>query len=260
MLTRSRARVRGGPSEENSAAPRAGKRRRSGEGGRKGEWEEGALVGGDGEAALRRRCEGDAGGGGGSGAPPASIALPPASDGGAAPALDVSARAERVLGALRAPAFPRGRAMVVILRGAPGSGKTTLARRLAQLARGPTWLGAADDFFTDRTGAYVFDPARLDEAHAACLRAFAEALRTFEGGGGLLVVHNTNTTFHEIERFRALALAHGAAVLVVRLAVPLDVCAARQEHGVPLDKIKAMHERLEVPLPPFAAADELLMP
>lgn len=55
-----------------------------------------------------------------------------------------------------------------INRGLPGSGKSTLSKKISSLyGFERSVICAGDDFFTDSTGKYVFDSTKLEEAHAA---------------------------------------------------------------------------------------------
>jgi hypothetical protein len=171
----------------------------------------------------------------------------------------------RARGDLVRAALPPGKAVALILRGVPGSGKTTLARHLAAArrprgARAPS-LHSADDFFETAAGGYQFDPARLEAAHGACFRGFVEALRGADmaAGGLVAVVHNTGGSAWEVEPYRAAAIAYGAAPLIVRLDVPLEVAFARQAHGVPLEAAKGIGARLGAPLHFPARAVELVL-
>ena len=54
---------------------------------------------------------------------------------------------------------------LILVRGLPGSGKTTLAIKLAAAYPGAACL-SADNYFTDAlTGEYRFDSAQLEQAH-----------------------------------------------------------------------------------------------
>lgn len=92
---------------------------------------------------------------------------------------------------------------LTLMVGAPGSGKTTIARSW----RGDEEIGephilSADDFFMDPdTGEYHFDIAQLGEAHASCHRAFVEAITR---GVRFVVIDNTNGSIAEMAPYVAL--------------------------------------------------------
>ena len=143
-------------------------------------------------------------------------------------------------------AIPHGKTAAVILRGLPGSGKTTLAQALVR---------HANESLEGRSQ----EARRLPEAHARCFRGFVDAIRGIDesvarGDDGIVVAvsHNTATTHAEIEPYRLAALAYGVEPLVVRLDVPVETCLARQTHGVPEASVRAMAFRLREPLPPWA--------
>jgi predicted kinase len=129
---------------------------------------------------------------------------------------------------------------VVIMRGLPGSGKTTRARELA-----PEYdavIVSADDFFvTD--GVYNFDPSELPEAHAQCQARALKALRA----GRSVVVDNTNTQRWEMEPYLTLAALFGAEVWIESVGNLTDIAlyTKRNSHGVLFNAILAMAERFE---------------
>lgn len=60
---------------------------------------------------------------------------------------------------------------VLILRGLPGSGKSTYVGGMDRAV-----VCSADDFFYNAKGQYQFDPSRLEEVHRRCFGKFFEAV------------------------------------------------------------------------------------
>lgn len=94
-----------------------------------------------------------------------------------------------------------------ILRGVPGSGKSTVATSLCQLPN--TVAVAADDYHYDEYGNYNFRFENLKAAHQWSQKAVA----VYMGWGRDIVVHNTNTTDKEIQPYLELAEKRGYRVV-----------------------------------------------
>ena len=137
---------------------------------------------------------------------------------------------------------------VKIMRGVPGSGKSTRAFNAAYhvgTTGGKACTVSADQFF-ESTGRYVFNAAKLPQAHADCFRRFVDALLV---GCDLVIVDNTNTQVWEFENYAKVACLAGYDVEIDEVrpkdAAELRVWAERCVHGVPHDKIIAMDKRWE---------------
>lgn len=128
---------------------------------------------------------------------------------------------------------------LTILRGVPGSGKSSFAQTLNGVKV------SADHYFIDEEGEYVFNPALLGEAHGACLHA---AIRCCEKGVSV-VVDNTNTQLFEMSPYVLLAQAYGYDLRIVRVLADPQVCATRNIHGVPAGTILRMAQGMEEVLP-----------
>lgn len=126
---------------------------------------------------------------------------------------------------------PIGR--LVLIRGLPGSGKSTIARMLAE--NFGYWHVEADDYFDGADG-YQFDPAKLPDAHAFCQR---ECLRFLRQGYGV-VVANTFTRRWEMKPYLDMAATYDATVSIITAKGNWP-----NVHGVPDEAIARMRERWE---------------
>jgi len=122
---------------------------------------------------------------------------------------------------------------LAVVRGLPGSGKTTLARFLAGY-RG--YAVAADDYF-EQEGGYDWSKERLGEAHAWC-KAQVEGAMT--AGEPLVVVHNTFSRAWEAKDYFDLAEKYGYSVFVIEAQGDFG-----NVHDVPPEVVERMRLRWE---------------
>ena len=122
-----------------------------------------------------------------------------------------------------------------LLRGLPGSGKTTLAKSLGGMHM------EADKYFMDE-GEYKFDASKLKEAHAWCQNA---ASVWMTNSVPKVVISNTFTQAWEMDYYFELAKEHGYRVysLIVE-----NRHEGVNEHGVPEEKLVQMKNRFEIKL------------
>lgn len=138
----------------------------------------------------------------------------------------------------------RGKPIVLILSGPPGSGKSTFI----QTMRDNGWKAlvcSADTFFEDPvSGEYKFDPKKIGEAHKRCMHLFLNALQWWhQSDFDYIVVDNTNTQMWEITPYTSVASALDFDFKVVRFLRDPELCAGRNVHGVPKEKVLEMAER-----------------
>jgi hypothetical protein len=122
-----------------------------------------------------------------------------------------------------------------IIRGLPGSGKSTMAREI--ISKNPeTKHFEADMFFHDKSGKYVFDPSKLKQAHQWCQLKTADAL----ANGYDTIVSNTFTQKWEVQSYLDMAKQYGAEVEIITAKGNY-----KNIHGVPDDAIERMKARWE---------------
>jgi predicted kinase len=122
--------------------------------------------------------------------------------------------------------------MLIMMQGASGSGKSTVAKELA--IEHDAVVYSTDEFFVEN-GIYTFNPKMLGINHQKNLNRTIEALKT-----GNVIVDNTNTQAWECKPYVEAAIKEGHEVKFVR-------CEGRYKnvHGVPDDKVEQMRNRLE---------------
>jgi predicted kinase len=123
---------------------------------------------------------------------------------------------------------------LILLRGLPGSGKSTFAKRICNQHV------EADMFFME-DGEYKFDPTKLKQAHEWCRNKAQEWMKQ----GYNVVVSNTFTQEWEMDPYYWLAEQYGYRVhsLVVE-----NRHMGVTQHGVPADKLEQMKNRFEIKL------------
>jgi len=119
---------------------------------------------------------------------------------------------------------------LILVRGLPGSGKTTIAREFAEIGYEHY---EADDYFM-YYGEYLFDPKRLPVAHATCLRDTLYAIQEKVP----CVVANTFSQIWEMEPYIDAALAAGFKITVIEARGKWE-----SVHKVPAHTIERMADR-----------------
>lgn len=122
---------------------------------------------------------------------------------------------------------------LTLIRGLPGSGKTTLANDIDSLDRSSIAI-EADAYFYDDYGNYVFDETKLREAHKWCQEWARGALEINRN----VVVSNTFTTLREMKEYYLMAKEFGATLNVI-------TCQGQfgNLHNVPQETLDKMEKR-----------------
>jgi predicted kinase len=130
--------------------------------------------------------------------------------------------------------------LLFIVRGVPGSGKSTFAKTL--VGEKDYCHKEADMFFVDGKGNYKFNPSQLKEAHTWCNEE-VEFLMKYEHSR--IAVSNTFTQEWEMESYYELAKKYGYTVFSIIVENRHD---GVNTHGVPDDKINQMKNRFNIKL------------
>ncbi|XP_056184676.1 NEDD4-binding protein 2-like 1 isoform X3 [Falco biarmicus] len=141
---------------------------------------------------------------------------------------------------------PRGRfgRRLVLLRGLPGAGKSTLARQLKHDYPSAVVL-STDDFFI-KNGVYVFEPDFLEDAHKWNQKRARKAMKN---GKSPVIVDNTNIHAWEMKPYVMMARENRYEVIFQEPDTPwkfnVQELTRRNIHHVPRQKIQQMKEQYE---------------
>ena len=129
---------------------------------------------------------------------------------------------------------------LILLRGLPGSGKTTLAEVLSEEGKYPVF--SVDDYFTDENGHYEF---RFQENHLAYKQCEEGVKAAMQRGVLKIILHNTFTMEWEMEPYFKLAAAHSYRTHVVTVE---NRHGSANVHDIPDDHVERMRAKYGVKL------------
>ncbi|TPX49297.1 hypothetical protein SeLEV6574_g01550 [Synchytrium endobioticum] len=138
---------------------------------------------------------------------------------------------------------------LIILRGAPGSGKSHLANSI--LAHFPyTIILSSDDYFYTSAGYYNFNPKELGQAHEWNQQRCRDHLSP-SPSPSLIVIDNTHMQLWEAKPYVQDAMIYGFHVLALEPNTEwwksrnVQEMTSKNVHGVPYESIKRMIDRYE---------------
>jgi len=128
-----------------------------------------------------------------------------------------------------------------LIRGVPGSGKSSFAQTLLDSGVVDVKAEADDLFLLIGKGEYSFDPSKLKEAHEWC----QETARVHLKNGDNVAVSNTSTTEKEVAVYQQIAELTGSKFMSIILENRHE---GQNIHNVPPEKIQQMKNRFSVKL------------
>jgi NEDD4-binding protein 2 len=139
---------------------------------------------------------------------------------------------------------------VILMRGLPGSGKSTRAKELIKHYEElgyKVYYFSTDDFWGNP---YSFIPGKLREAHLWNQnRTMMQMINSFMDEKAVIIIDNTNTTAWELKPYVQPAYTLGFEIEIIEPSTPWafdpEECAKRTIHSVPIETIRAMLARWE---------------
>jgi predicted kinase len=126
---------------------------------------------------------------------------------------------------------------LIILRGLPGAGKSTLAKYLTEKFIGSSVFYEADQYFV-KDGVYQWDPNQIGNAHKHCQNMIQKSM---ELNIANVVVSNTFTKESELQVYYDLANKYNYRVFSLIIE---NRHSGMNIHNVPKDTLDKMYKNL----------------
>ena len=132
---------------------------------------------------------------------------------------------------------------IILLRGLPGSGKTTLAKTLSENGKYPVL--SIDSYFTDeKTGEYIFEFDKNHLAYKSCENKAEDALKK---GLEKIFIDNAFTLEWEMEPYFKLASTYDYTIFIVTVE---NRHKGQNSHHVSQEQLEKMAVKYKVQLLP----------
>lgn len=128
---------------------------------------------------------------------------------------------------------------LILLRGLPGSGKTTLAILLSE---GKYPVFSVDDYFTDEKGNYDF---KFEENHLAYKKCEENIREAMKNNSAKIFVHNTCTLEWEMETYFKLAKEFNYDLHILTVE---NYHESENIHSISKEQIQKMAEKYKIKL------------
>jgi predicted kinase len=128
--------------------------------------------------------------------------------------------------------------LLIIVRGVPGAGKSTLIKSL-----NVQFAVSADDFHTDGHGNYNWTPENSKPGHKWCQDKVNDMMQS--GYVDTIAVHNTFTQEWEMKPYFDMAKKHGYEVTTL---IVENRHGNKNIHGVSNQAVQNMADRFEIKL------------
>lgn len=129
---------------------------------------------------------------------------------------------------------------LILLRGLPGSGKSTFADLIG--AKGAGYAHFEADMYLMKDGEYKFNPADIQMAHNWCMIQTEKAMAN---DTSIIIVSNTFTKEWEMDFYYEKAKYYDYKVTSV---IVENRHGGKNIHGVPEDKLEIMKNRFQIKL------------